>query len=159
MAIDISNHMSYLDPNNEMKKETSTPTMCHFTELPKCSWNDTKNELTLGPGSLQICIVQPHIQTTTASDKQNLDMKVSDAIQKHHYVDATVQDVLITRFVLLSDRPNLYIFPASNSTVFSIDAIHLYYLHISPYRIDIRTHFSHIPITGIPIFSWRDTSS
>ena len=129
MAIDISNHMSYLDPNNEMKKEKGTPTKCHFTALPKCSWNNTKNELTLGPGSLQICIVQPHIQTTTASDKQNLDMKVSDAIQKHHYVDATVQDVLIRRFVLFLNSPNLCTFPAFNSTVSSIDTINLYSLH------------------------------
>ena len=118
--------MSYLDPNIKLKTDKSTPTRCHFTSLPKCSWNNTKNELTLGPGCLQICIVQPHIQTTTASDKQSLDMKVADTIQKHHYVDATLQDVLIRRFVLFSDRPNLYIFSTSNSTVFSIDAIYLY---------------------------------
>ena len=99
MAIDISNHMAYLDPNIKIKTDTSTPKKCHFIELPKCSWNNTKNELTLGPASLQICIVQPHIQTTTASDKNGLDMKhSSDTIS--NYVDATVQDVLIRRFVL-----------------------------------------------------------
>ena len=141
MAIDISNHMSYLDPNNEMEKEKGTPTKCHFTALPKCSWNDTKSELTLGPGLLQICILQPHIQTTTASHKNSLDMKISDTIQKHYHVDATVQDVLIRRFVLFSNSPNLYIFLAVNSTVCSIDAISLYYLHILSYRINIQTHF------------------
>ena len=126
MAIDISNHKAYLDPNIKMKTDTSTPNKCYFTELPKCSWNNTKNELTLGPGSLQICIVQPDILTTTASDKDDLDMKHSkETIQKRHYVDATVQDVLIRRFVLFSNIPNLYIFPVVNSTVFSIDAITL----------------------------------
>ena len=118
MAIDISNHMSYLDPNIKIKTDKSTPTRCHFTALPKCSWNNAKNELTLGPGSLQICIVQPHIQTTTASDKNSLDMKHSTTIQKQHCVDATVQDVLIRRFVLFSNRPNFYIFSAFNSSLF-----------------------------------------
>ena len=112
-----------------MKTDKSSPSKCHFRALPKCSWNNTKNELTMGPGSLQICIVQPHIQTTIASDNNSLDMKHSNTIQKHHYVDATVQDVLIRRFVLFLNSPNLYTFPAFNSTVSSIDTINLYSLH------------------------------
>ena len=93
MAIDISNHVSYLDPNIKIKTDKSTTKNCRFTALPKRSWNNTKNELTLGPGSLQICIVQPHIQTTIASDNNSLDMKHSNTIQKHYFVDATVQDL------------------------------------------------------------------
>ena len=129
MALDISNHLSYLDPNIKMRTDKSSPSKCHFRALPKCSWNSTKNELTLGPGELQICIVQPHIQTVTASHKKCLDMRHKDRIQKEHYVDANVQDVLIRRFVLFSNSPNLYSFPAFNSTVSSIDTINLYSLH------------------------------
>ena len=141
MALDISNHLPYLDPNIKMKTDKSSPSKCHFRALPKCSWNSTKNELTLGPGELQICIVQPHIQTATASDNNSPDMKHSNTIQKHHYVDATIQDVLIRRFVLFCNGPKSYIIPAFNSTVLSIDASSLYYLHILFHRINIRTHF------------------
>ena len=102
MALDISNHESYLrshlsSPPNEFQTQNNVSLL----PLPDGVWDEEKQELTLGPEKLQLSIVRPvfFADEISCPETNNDGLSIAGCEPKiqSNYKGVTVQEVLLRR--------------------------------------------------------------
>ena len=102
MSLDISNHDSFFASKLTLEYAETKKSGKHLVLLPGEVWNEDKQELILGSGSLQISIVQPNIYSSMSfKDNADTDMEFSDTKKQLFHIDVSVQDVLLRRYFVV----------------------------------------------------------
>ena len=101
MALDTSiSSVSYLESNFFPSPKDDGKTQCNLPllPLPEGTWNEEKQEIILGPDTLQVCIVQPSLYNSKSRyPESNTDADDLKGNNNAPNKRVTLQDVLVHR--------------------------------------------------------------